>query len=80
MESLYHDDDDIVKIFLPGQRGKQATENGFKGSGLGLYIIQTLLSICNIGIKFVRMPNTKITIDKNLKYSSNIFVITIPNN
>jgi len=79
MESLYHDDSEMELLFLAGKRGTQVEDNGYKGSGLGLYIVQKLLSVCNIGIKFIKIPNSKIINYNNQKYTNNLFVITIPN-
>jgi signal transduction histidine kinase len=79
MESLFHEDYEIERLFISGNRGKQVIENGYKGSGLGLYIVQKLLSVCNISIKFIRVPNSKIININDQKYTQNMFVITIPN-
>lgn len=79
MTSLYHDDEELETIFLPGKRGRQVESSGFKGSGIGLYIVRSLLSICDITVKFVRLPDSRIYESGGLKYSKNMFVITIPN-
>ncbi|MFZ2781791.1 MAG: ATP-binding protein [Rectinemataceae bacterium] len=79
MVSLYHDDEELGKIFLPGVRGRQVEKSGFKGSGIGLYIVRSLLGICNINVRLTRLPDGRIYEKEGLKYTNNMFVISIPN-
>lgn len=78
MVSLYHEDDELEDVFLPGRRGKQIEENGFRGSGMGLYIVQQLLGVCSMSIKFAKLPDNRTIEHKGIRYSKNMFVITMP--
>lgn len=76
MTSVYNTDDEIEKMFLAYERGKEAKSMG-SGNGLGLYVVKQLLHLNDIEIWFKRI-NDDIINEKGKKYSYNVFIINIP--
>jgi len=77
MESLHIEEREMEKIFSEGYSGKQAVKSNLQGEGIGLYRARRLVEQ-NQGHLIV-IPGKDIAVFEDIEYSTNNFIVAIPN-
>lgn len=77
MNSLFISDNDMIKLYTPGERGEYVDKCDSKGSGLGMGIIKKMIELNNGLFSFRRVVDRPYYIN-DIPYSTNEFIVKLP--